>query len=90
MLNGQALALVEQMTVLGVVLTNDLSWFAHASYIQGKLSGRLGALRDVLAHHLTSELGYNSSMPLLNRCFCTVCQYGETAVSHVSMSLIGY
>ena len=44
MLNSQALALVERMTVLGVVLTNDLSWCAYASYIQGKLSGRLRAL----------------------------------------------
>ena len=61
MLNGQALALVEQMTVLGVVLTNDLSWCAHASYIQGKLSSRLGVLR-----RLSQSLNFRTRLQLFN------------------------
>ena len=61
MLNGQALALVERMTVLGVVLTNDLSRCAHASYIQGKLSGRLGALR-----RLSPSLNFRTRLQLFN------------------------
>ena len=61
MQNGHALALVERMTVLGVVLTNDLSWFAHASYIQGKLSGRLEALR-----RLSPSLNFRTRLQLFN------------------------
>ena len=31
MLNGNELSIVERMTILGVIITNHLSWTTHAS-----------------------------------------------------------
>jgi ribonuclease P/MRP protein subunit RPP40 len=44
-LNGRLLASVDQVTILGVDITSDLSWSQQAKKVCGKLSGRLAVLR---------------------------------------------
>ena len=45
MLNGNELSIAERMTILGVIITNNLSWTALASKVQAAISGRFSVLR---------------------------------------------
>ena len=44
-LNGHNLTVVDRMTLLGVILTNELSWSAQAMHVQSKMNSRLGVLK---------------------------------------------
>ena len=50
MLNGQALSIVQQLTILGVTITSDLSWTAHADKVCAKVNGCLAVLRRCGCH----------------------------------------
>ena len=61
MLNGQALSIVQQLTILGVTITSDLSWTAHADKVCAKVNGRLAVLRRCGRH-----LNANTRLRLFN------------------------
>ena len=55
MLNGQALSIVRQLTILGVTITSDLSWNAHTNNVCAKVNGRLAVLRRC-GRHLNANM----------------------------------
>ena len=61
MLNGQALSIVQQLTILGVTITSNLSWTVHADKVCAKVNGRLAVLRRCGRH-----LNANTCLRLFN------------------------
>jgi Reverse transcriptase (RNA-dependent DNA polymerase) len=61
MLNGNELSIVERMTILGVIITNDLSWTTQARKVQATISGRLSVLR-----RLGPVLNFRTRLQLYN------------------------
>ena len=61
MLNGQALFIVQQLTILGVTITSNLSWTAHADKVCAKVNGHLAVLRRCGRH-----LNANTRLRLFN------------------------
>ncbi len=45
MLDGSSLETVRQITLLGVIIADDLSWSLQANKVRAKVNGRLGVLR---------------------------------------------
>ena len=58
---GQAIEIVDKMTILDVVLTNNLSWTAHANHVKSKISGRLGVIR-----RFGPSLNFRSHLQMFN------------------------
>ena len=44
-INDQLLTVVTEMTILGVIITSDLSWTMQADKVRSKMNGRFGVLR---------------------------------------------
>ena len=61
MLNGNEFSIAEWMTILGVIITNDLSLTAQASTVQATVSGRLGTL-----HRIGPGLNFRTHLQLYN------------------------
>ena len=60
-LNGHNLTVVDRMTLLGIILTNELSWSAQAMHVQSKMNSRLGVLK-----HFGRSLNFRSRLQLFN------------------------
>jgi hypothetical protein len=80
-LNDHNLTVVDRLTLLGVILTNELSWSVQALHVQRKMNSRLGVLK-----RFSSSMNFRTRLQLFNAFILPLLTYCLPVWGHCALA----